>query len=167
MNSEQFTQKILTESKFIYQYIIFLVPNASDAEDILQETTLIMWRKLDTYDDNSSFVGWGRGIARNCIRNFWRKKRRMNYLGDDLVKLIEEESFSGGNNETQQEKLLQECIQLISKNERKMLFMRYEKGSTLKEIACNLGMSINMTFRKLARIHDTLARCIGRKISEN
>ena len=54
----------------IYAYILMLVHNHNDAEDLLQETASILWEKFDEYIPEKSFAAWAVGIARNKIYNF-------------------------------------------------------------------------------------------------
>ncbi len=44
----------------IYTYILTMVPNSVDAEDIFQEASSLMWRKFEDFKPGSSFIAWGR-----------------------------------------------------------------------------------------------------------
>src|SRR5438309_3256630 len=50
----------------IFSYIYVLVPNRSDAEDLLQETSLVICEKFHEFRDGSDFVAWACQIA------YWR-----------------------------------------------------------------------------------------------
>ena len=50
----------------IYSYIYTLVPNRPDADDILQETSLVICEKFDEFEAGTDFVAWACQIA------YWR-----------------------------------------------------------------------------------------------
>src|SRR5215207_9490543 len=50
----------------IFSYIYVLVPNRSDAEDLLQETSLVICEKFHEFREGSDFVAWACQIA------YWR-----------------------------------------------------------------------------------------------
>src|ERR1700687_835168 len=53
-----------------------MAPNASDAEDILQEVLLKVWRHLSTFRSESSFRTWMTRVAMNEVSQSYRRKRR-------------------------------------------------------------------------------------------
>src|SRR5438876_7708991 len=50
----------------IFSYIYVLVPNRADAEDLLQETSLVICEKFDDFEEGTDFVAWACQIA------YWR-----------------------------------------------------------------------------------------------
>src|SRR5215216_1469947 len=50
----------------IFSYIYVLVPNRADAEDLLQETSVVICEKFDEFREGSDFVAWACQIA------YWR-----------------------------------------------------------------------------------------------
>ena len=50
----------------IFSYIYALVPNRYDAEDLLQETSVVICEKFDNFEDGTDFVAWACQIA------YWR-----------------------------------------------------------------------------------------------
>src|SRR3954468_7653735 len=50
----------------IFSYIYVLVPNRNDAEDLLQETSVVICEKFNEFREGTDFVAWACQIA------FWR-----------------------------------------------------------------------------------------------
>src|SRR5437667_11409220 len=50
----------------IFSYIYVLVPNRPDAEDLLQETSLVICEKFHEFREGTDFVAWACQIA------YWR-----------------------------------------------------------------------------------------------
>ena len=55
----QFLDLLMRNQKRIYNFILLLVPNYSDADDLMQETVSVMWSKFDSYEPGYSFYGLG------------------------------------------------------------------------------------------------------------
>ena len=66
-----------TYSSRIYAIAFRLMKNQEDAEDVLQETFVIMLNKLDTFKGNSSLYTWLYRIAANVALGKLRKKKHI------------------------------------------------------------------------------------------
>ena len=64
---EAFLQLLTANQSRIMGFILAMVPNRSVADDILQETTLLMWEKFKNFQDGTNFTAWGISIAKNKI----------------------------------------------------------------------------------------------------
>jgi RNA polymerase sigma-70 factor, ECF subfamily len=53
----------LKAQRRIFAYIFTLLPNRTDAEDVLQEVSKLMWERFDEADPPGDFVAWGCRIA--------------------------------------------------------------------------------------------------------
>ncbi|MCK4629078.1 MAG: hypothetical protein KAT56_08735, partial [Sedimentisphaerales bacterium] len=60
-NTERFLKLLMANDKRIYAFILTLVPGRIDADDLMQETVTIMWRKFDDFEPGRDFVAWGIG----------------------------------------------------------------------------------------------------------
>jgi RNA polymerase sigma-70 factor (ECF subfamily) len=74
--SELFLKLLMSNEVRIFSYILRLVPNLADAEDIMQETAGIMWRKFDQFQRTTNFVAWAVEIAHYRILDYRRRERR-------------------------------------------------------------------------------------------
>jgi len=62
--SFEFSQKLVGMQRNLYGFILSLVANRSDAEDVLQETNLILCQKSKEYNPQGNFRSWAFNIAR-------------------------------------------------------------------------------------------------------
>src|SRR5260370_2749478 len=73
----------------LYGYIHSLARDLNDADDLFQQTALILWKKFDEFDRKRSFFSWACGIARLEVINFLRSRtRRRLYFTHDLNLLL-------------------------------------------------------------------------------
>ena len=73
----RFVERFLREQHRLYGYIVTLVPQRADAEEIFQETSLLLWEKWSDFDQSRDLLPWACGIAHNVLRNYLRKKKPM------------------------------------------------------------------------------------------
>ena len=71
---EQFMRLFLASERELLRYIMATIPRLSDAQDVLQETAVALWRKIDAYDPTVPFTPWACRFASNEIRAFLRRE---------------------------------------------------------------------------------------------
>ena len=77
---QQFVELFVRNQNRIYRFIMTLIPNRTDADDLFQQTSLTLWKTWARYDSRQDFVKWACGIAHNEVRNHLRKVRGRNVL---------------------------------------------------------------------------------------
>ncbi len=164
--TERFLKLLIAADKRIYAYILSLVYNHTDADDIFQETVTVMWRKFEEFQPDRDFVAWGVGIAHNKILGFRRKKARSpKQFSDDVVTLLCKDSGKYIKELDERVELLQECVWKLSDNDRHIMKLRYEMELTPSDISKRVGKSIHSVYRSIVRIHNILVRCVRRKLA--
>ncbi len=63
----------------LHLYVMSLVPNRSDAEDVLQQTNLVLWREFPQFQPGTNFAAWACRVAFNQVLA-WRKRRQRDRL---------------------------------------------------------------------------------------
>ena len=69
---------------FVYTIVIRIVDNSHDVEEVVQDTFLNAYRGLTQLEDAVKFKSWLAKIARNCARQ-WTRKRRIHTVSLDEV----------------------------------------------------------------------------------
>ncbi|QDU14750.1 RNA polymerase sigma factor [Gimesia maris] len=60
----------------VYRYIYSLVPRKADADEVMQETSVVLWQKFEEFQPDRDFTRWACGIARLVVLESLRKQRR-------------------------------------------------------------------------------------------
>ena len=163
-NNSRLTQKFLDyyvqNQKRIHGYILSVTSNWSDAEDILQDTTALMWQKFDEFQDGTSFSSWGIQIAKFKILEHRRKNKKHSDLSDNVIDELMEhaEHRQGKYNSTQ--KALERCLKKLSVNDYKLVQMRYMQNNSVKDMAVQLERPVQGLYKVMARIHSSLLLCV-------
>jgi RNA polymerase sigma factor (sigma-70 family) len=130
--------------------------NAFDAEDLLQETFILVFTKIDTYRDHGSFEGWARRIAVNVSLNWIKKNKtvqQMYELGNkhDAEDVDEEESLSDVHADE-----LVKHIAGLPDGYRTILNLYAIEGFSHKEIGEQLGINESTSRSQYARAKKAL-----------
>jgi RNA polymerase sigma-70 factor (ECF subfamily) len=156
-----FAALFVRSQRRIYGFILTLVPNCNDADEIFQETSLILWKKAEEYDARRDFVPWACGIAQNVVRNFRTKQARESCVfGDDLVAQIAEVRESRGDWLDEKLSALSACMERLSDAQRAMLRDFYGERTSASEMAAQLQIAENALYQRLHRIRRRLLDCV-------
>lgn len=150
----------------IYAFVLTLVPNWSDADDLMQETTEVMWRRFQDAGQIDNFCAWGKGIARNKIMNFYAKKKRERVLFDDS--LLEEVSQREEKTSQQEElrvQALRRCLEKLRSNDRHLIQVLYGHDITIKKLAEEVRRPVQGLYKAMARIHHSLLQCVRHSLA--
>jgi len=165
---ERFLRLLRGSQNTIYIFILALVHNQNDADDIMQETTTVMWRKFNEFELGTNFTGWGISIARNKVNKFFERHCRSRLkFNDSIIKAIEGRAASRMNEINPRVNALKNCINKLSNFARKLIQMRYDRKMSSQKTADLLGLSIHKLYRSMAKIHKTLELCIRRTMTES
>src|SRR5436189_6463885 len=87
----RFMRLFLASEKEIFRYVAVLVPRVADAQDVVQQTAVALWKKFDQYDPSQPFTPWACRFALLEARQFLRRDHRWGaFLDDDLVEALVE-----------------------------------------------------------------------------
>ena len=162
IKSVQFFRLYNGAQKRVYSYLLMLVHNHNDAEDLLQETASILWEQFHKFDKQRSFAAWAIGIARNKALDFLKSKRNSRPLFsdefyDDVSKLAELES----ENTDKRFKALRNCVKKLSTLDQNIINLRFEKGFPVKKLSQDSGYSVDAIYKRISRIYVVLRQCVN------
>lgn len=151
-------------------YLHALVRDLNDADDLFQQTAVILWNKFDAFDGSRSFLAWACGVARFEASNFIRSRSRKKlYFSDDLNLLLIEayDEMPEPEPEDRREALTQ-CLGKLRERDRELLLEAYgdaEPGVTT--IADRMGRSSQSVHNSLRRIRQSLYECVRRTLAQD
>ena len=160
--AERFMRLFLAEERRFFMLLLSLSGNVADAEDLLQEMSVLMWQKFNEFEPETNFVAWGCCFARNVAMNFVRKKRALGEIAftDELMESVADEAMPLVHSTDQRYEALVRCINKLPERARQVLELRYEPGATVKSLAARMGKPISAIYKTLERIQDALLQCM-------
>lgn len=150
----------------VYAYILTLVNNTSDADDVFQETSITLWEKFSEFEPGTDFGAWASTVAYFHVKNWQRKRRPLQPLDDKLLELLSTESLEVAELMDARFEALSKCLRLLSEQDRSVLEARYHSRRSVKQFADSLGYSISSFYRDLRKVHHRLFKCIERRVGK-
>ncbi|MDO5424653.1 MAG: RNA polymerase sigma factor [Eubacteriales bacterium] len=139
----------------IYRYCFYHVGEKDLAQDITQEAFLKFLKGLEHYEEYGKLKNYLYVIARNCIRDSFRKPRETAL--EDAA-----EPFSDGGLEGLPARVdLSRALQSLEPLERELLLLRYEQELKLRDIARILQLPVSTARYKLKHAEKTLKARLG------
>ena len=149
----------------IFSYIYTLVPDRHDAQDLLQETNLVIVEKFDEFEPGTDFVAWACQIGWWRIRAARQKFARSKVVFDDKVlDAVAHTAASMTGEISDRHEALNLCLQKLHPRDREMIVTRYEPGGGVKEAARCSGRSLVATYKALGRIRKMLFDCVSNQM---
>ena len=151
----------------LYGYIHALVRDLDDADDLFQQTTIILWNKFGDYDRSRSFLTWACGVARFEVSNFLRTRGRQKlYFTDDLNLLLIEAYDRVPKDEMEDRRdALGQCVGKLRDRDRELLRECYGDPTGIGTAAGKRGRSSQSVYNSLRRIRRALYECIERALA--
>jgi len=149
----------------IHSFLTSLLANLDDAEVVMQETSMVMWRKFERFEAGTSFRNWAFQIARFEAMNFRRKRQRDRHLfSDELLKLLADDAARHAAQLAEERRVLAHCVAKLDLPDRRVLSGCYREDSTIKQYAESVGRTPNAVRKHLAKIRTALSLCVRKTL---
>jgi RNA polymerase sigma-70 factor, ECF subfamily len=149
----------------IFSYIYVLVPNRTDAEDLLQETSLVICEKFHDFTPGTDFVAWACQIAYWRVRYSRQKYARSKIVFDqDIVDIVARTASEMADELDERHEALGHCLQRLHPRDREMITARYEPGGSVEAAARRSGRTRQTAYKALARLRKLLLDCVSTRV---
>lgn len=164
---EYFVGQITGHQPVLLAYIRSLLPESGHANDVLQETNLVLWRRANEFSIGENFGGWARKVAYYQVLAFYRDHQREKLFFDaELVTQLAESSEQQFAKHDQWQTILKNCLQKLPEHNRNLIQERYMPGGSVQKMASKLDRSIGAISQSLYRIRELLRNCINTNIQQ-
>ena len=138
--------------------------NADDAQDLLQEGFIKVYRNLEKFRAEGSFEGWVRRVFVNTSIEHFRRKNNLYSITEKEESVIEDADITALDNLA--EKDIIALIQELSPGYRTVFNMYVVEGYSHKEIGSILGISEGTSKSQLARAKAILQKKVKERLDE-
>lgn len=151
----------------LYAFILTMVHNDHDAEELLQETAIYLWERFEQYQEGTNFWAWAACVAKFRVLDFHKKNRKTRPLFDnsiyrelfDIAETVSEDS-------AERAKALKRCLSKLGAPEQKLLSLRFQESFSVQRIAQLTGRSRHGLYKTLARILGLVRECMNRTLAQ-
>lgn len=160
----EFVAQYASCQKQLFAFLLALLGSADQAEEVLQETNLVIWSKAEQFQPGTSFIAWSIRIARYQAMAFREKQGRDRLRFDDrATEAIANAYLQHDHWTTDRLSLLEQCVQKLPEPGREILKLRYREGLSPEGIAQQQGKSYRAVVQALSRLRGALADCVRRR----
>ena len=145
-----------------FGYILSLCGNYNEAKDILQESNLVIIRKISTFERGTSFRAWCFTICRFQVMAHRKKKSRDRLVFSDNTFNDIASAWGDLSKEEKEAKfeMLDDCISKLPEKQQQIIRKKYFKGLSLKDIAKDISSNENSISQALFRARKNLIECV-------
>ena len=161
---KDFIRLFLEAEKDLLRYVMVLIPNVADARDVVQETAVALWDKIDRYDPAKPFAPWACRFALNEAKMFLRKKSRQYRLADEVVNLLEIERMENADQLDARQYFLRECLKTLPSKNAELVHGYYFNELSVEELGKHFERSVEAVYKTLQRVRQALHACIENKL---
>lgn len=163
----EFVQLLNAAHRRLLAYLVSLLGNVQDAEDVLQRASVTMWKKFAVFEQGTDFLAWASTIAFYESRNFQRLSSRSRLVfSDELLQVLAEERLKDVPEVDARHQALDQCLHELDSPSRKLLEAAYlEEGSVIK-LAEKLGRAPQTLYNKLNSLRKLLFHCVENRLQK-
>ncbi len=151
----------------IRSYILSIVPDFTLAEDILQETFLVVSRKSESFVLGTSFPAWVKTIARfKALETLRRERGRHVLLSEQVLEALDSDPhpYAVPVEIDRRIESLRACIEQLAPQARRSIEYRYRGDHRPPQIARLMGCSVKSINVTLSRARAFLRECVTQRM---
>jgi RNA polymerase sigma-70 factor (ECF subfamily) len=151
----------------LYAYILTMVHNEHDAEELLQETAIYLWEQFDQYEEGTNFWAWAACVAKFRVLDFHKKNRKTRPLFENSVyQQLFEIAATTSEDSVERSRALKACLDKLGAPEQKLLSLRFHDNFSVQRIAQVTGRSRHGLYKTISRILGLVRDCMTRTMAQ-
>jgi len=163
---DEFLEVFLRHQRQVYAFIASLLPYGDDADEVFQQTSLILWKKWEQFNPEADFVSLACGVARNELRSFLRRKGAASSpLSEQALDLVAETQFHEQSRRTLRSAAFSECLDELKPDQRNLIERVYADREPTAGLAGEMDVSVASLYMKLHRIRKKISVCMDRVLA--
>jgi RNA polymerase sigma-70 factor (ECF subfamily) len=157
----------MAERHALLGFIYGMVRDLGAAEDILQEVWVRLADAAERGEDIENPRRWCRGVAKNLIMHFWRRRQVSRVIVDtELLELVDQAMDEYQDDWAERRQALMECIDALPPPSRRLLHLKYDRGMTFASMGQLLRRTKDSLKMALKRVRQILLQCAERKLQQ-
>jgi RNA polymerase sigma-70 factor (ECF subfamily) len=150
----------------LFSFAMAISPNWHDAEEIIQEASLVLYRKFDSFDRSTDFFAWACQVIRYEVYNHRRRDSRRRVLfSNDFVERLADVATQQAAGFDERCEALQQCLQKLASADQRLIELYYQKEATTAAVAKEVNRPLDSVYKSLQRIRKALLVCIERRLT--
>lgn len=163
---QQFLEEFVACQRRVYLYLLAQTADPQAAEEVLQNTNVVVLSKWRDFTIGTSFLAWVYRIASlELLKHRQRHRRSRLKFDDEFINSVTEAVEQLNEVSEERRRALAVCLGKLRPRDREMIQLRYQLGGDGKTLSERLSRPVNSIYQSLGRIRRTLLECIEREMS--
>jgi RNA polymerase sigma-70 factor (ECF subfamily) len=168
LDAAEFAKIIEENQGAVYGYVRARLLQASDADDLTQEVFLRCYEGWARFDPSAKVRPWLIGIARNLLREYARRTRRLRERAwTDLCLEVESAAPAGAREEDDTMVHLPSCLEALGQSARTAVDLYYGSKMRLAAIGKRMSRSEGAVKLLMFRARQALRHCLDSKTGKH
>ncbi|MFT5469903.1 MAG: RNA polymerase sigma-70 factor (ECF subfamily) [Verrucomicrobiales bacterium] len=164
--AEDFVALILANQTRIHNFIRSLISNKSDADDLFQKTSVVLWKKFDQYQPGTNFASWAMRVGYFEVCDYRKKMARARVtFSQDVFDALAEKVSEVAVQEDQRHDALVVCIDGLNDKNRELVRLRYIEDLSVDDVSKQIGRPPKTVYRILSQVRKWLMNCIETRMT--
>jgi RNA polymerase sigma-70 factor (ECF subfamily) len=165
--NEDFLRLFTHHEPTLRAYLRACLPTAVDVDEVMQEVSLVAWRKFSALPNTAQFVPWVCMIARyEMLMHRRRHARDRLVLDEDIIATLAAEGAEEMPAREAQLRVLEDCIGKLPEERRELTLTAYAPETSMRALAARMGRTEGSLYQMLARTRRELLRCVERTLAQ-
>ena len=157
----EFLRLFTAHEPAIRAHVRRLVPLRSDADDVMQEIAVVLWRKFAEFLPDRPFRPWAFGIAKYEVLAWQRDRARDRLtLSGAVIEALADEAGRDDARLGRRRELLERCMGKLQRGQRDLLLAAYDPDVRVQDVAVRSGRTVGGFYQWLHRMRRLLSDCI-------
>lgn len=162
----QFVRLLSENERRLKGYVLSLVPNWADAEEIFADTNARLWEQFDEFDAEGDFGAWACTIAHYLVLAYRKQQQRdKRRFSDMFIDMIAETTSELTGERDARFRYLAECLELMKDKTRQLVRAFYSGHETAEEIAERTDGTPASVYKAVSRGRHALHECIEQRLA--
>lgn len=165
MDKAEFEFILRENNKRIFNYLLKILRNQEDAEDILQDVFIAFYHKMANVDENA-YPSYLFKTARNKALNLIKSREKKKLLSREQI-INRKTQENNSNQEDRKKEIIKRAFGKLPPKYALLLELQYYQKMSYKEIAKTLSTTISAVDSSLVRAKKKLKKIISQEMKEN
>ena len=162
---ERFVALFVAHEARLRSFLRCLLFAWDDVDEVMQETSLVAWRKFEAFEMGTNFMAWAAAIARfEALKHRRRRSQERLVFSEGVMDLIADEAGDEVEVMERERRALEQCLAKLQPAQRELLQLSYQPGVKFHEVAERAGKSVQAFYKTVQRLRASLLECISHQL---
>ena len=163
---ERYATEMAKIQKNLFMFILSLLHDVDEANEVLQNTNLTLWRKVEEGKEPiENLMAFAMTIARFEVMGYLRDRKRDRHLyRPDVIEQMAASAAEEFASDVDEIRALQDCLAELSASHRELINRRYRDHQTIPQIAAAVNRPAGSVRQAMFRIRKALMVCMEQSV---